>query len=323
MAVAASVRDMFFDEIYRQIQAGQDIVVVTADLGAPSLDALRKNYPQRYISIGIAEQSLISIGAGLALAGQRVVAYGLNPFPATRAFDQIRCLMAELKIPLTVCALNAGLCSAECGYTHIPVDDMAALRTLPNLHIHNPSDGTLAQILARMVVQEPLPRYIRFDKTIRGQLYGPEEIDLNSGFQVYGQAGGLCIVTFGCYVAPLREQVRRWTDAGKPVLLADLHTLPADADKLAAVLRGSAAILTVEENVLAGGIGSYILELMADKKIDRPIERLGLRVENGWYSVFTDRNYIQKQQALDMQSVVRTAEHMLEELSPVSKGGHA
>ena len=111
-----TVRDSFFNEIYNQIRSDEDIYVITADLGAPSLDALRKDFPNRYISAGIAEQNLIEVSTGLAWTGKKVVAYGLNPFPITRAFDQVRCLMAELKVPFTLCALNAGLCSAESGY---------------------------------------------------------------------------------------------------------------------------------------------------------------------------------------------------------------
>lgn len=103
-----SVRDKFFNTIFEMIKFGEDIYVVSADLGAPSLDDLRKYFPNRFINVGIAEQSLISISAGLAVSSKKVIAYGLNPFPVTRAYDQLRCLMGELKIPVTLCALNSG-----------------------------------------------------------------------------------------------------------------------------------------------------------------------------------------------------------------------
>ena len=109
-------------------------MVVSADIGAPSLDDLRLYYPEHFINVGIAEQSLISISAGLIKAGKKVVAYGLNPFPVTRAYDQIRCLMGELNIPLILCALNAGLCSANAGYTHMAIEVFGMMRMLPNIH---------------------------------------------------------------------------------------------------------------------------------------------------------------------------------------------
>ena len=93
-----SVRDAFFNKIYDLVKSGEDIVIVTPDLGAPSLDEFRKNYPEKYVSVGIAEQNMISVAAGICLSGQNVIAYGLNPFPVTRAYDQIRSLMAELGV---------------------------------------------------------------------------------------------------------------------------------------------------------------------------------------------------------------------------------
>ena len=135
-----SVRDKFFNTIFELIKSGEDIYVVSADLGAPSLDDLRKYFPERFISVGIAEQSLVSISAGLATAGKKVVAYGLNPFPVTRAFDQVRCLMGELKIPVTLCALNAGVCSAEAGYTHMAIDVFNIMKCVPCVRIFNPAD---------------------------------------------------------------------------------------------------------------------------------------------------------------------------------------
>ena len=96
------VRDAYFSEIYELTKLGEDIVIVSADLGAPSLDLFRRDFPQRFISVGIAEQNLLSVAAGIALAGKKVIAFGLNPFPVTRAFDQMRNLLNNLQIPITV-----------------------------------------------------------------------------------------------------------------------------------------------------------------------------------------------------------------------------
>ena len=80
------IRDVFFHGIYQLVKEGEDIVVVSSDLGAPSLDCFRKDFPNRFINVGIAEQNLIAVASGLQLAGKKVVAYGLNPFPANREY---------------------------------------------------------------------------------------------------------------------------------------------------------------------------------------------------------------------------------------------
>lgn len=300
------VRDVFFTQIFTQIQAGEDIVVVTSDLGAPSLDDLRKYYPERYISVGIAEQTLVSVAAGLCLAGKKVVAYGLNPFPITRAYDQVRTLLAEMKIPLTLCGLNAGLCSAAAGFSHMPIEDMGMMRMLANVKTVNPSDAAMSIKLAREVGSCLEPRYIRFDKAVHGTLYQEDEIDFRKGYTVYGQSAGCAIVSYGCFIPQLREIVDTLISLHKPVKLIDLFSLPADGPMLLEELRTSERIITVEENVLPGGIGSYILELVSDAMLGIPVKRLGLDLKDMYYTNFTDREYIRQAQRLDDKSIENT-----------------
>lgn len=302
-----SARDAFFNQIYKQVNQGQDIVVITSDLGAPSLDDFRKYYPERYISVGIAEQSLISIAAGLSLAGKKVVAYGLNPFPITRAFDQVRSLLAELKIPITLCGLNAGLCSALAGYTHMPIEDMGMMRMLSNVQMVNPSDTCVAEKLAKEVPTCTLPRYIRFDKAINEPIYSEQDIDFSVGFTTYGQPGKLCVVTFGCFVPVIRKMMNRIPGLKEKVQLIDLFSLPADTEQLIWCLQSAKRILTVEENVLAGGVGSYILEVLSNHGVAKPVRRLGLLFKNGYYKVFTSRDYIREDQGFaesDLEEVI-------------------
>lgn len=298
-----SVRDSFFNEIFELTKKGNDILIVTPDLGAPSLDNFRKYFPEKFISVGIAEQNLISVSAGLSLSGKKVVVYGLNPFPITRAFDQIRCLLAEQKIPVTLCALNAGLCSAECGYTHMPIEDIGMMRTLSNIHTLNPSDTLMAQKMAREVISCDYPRYIRFDKAIQEILYQDCEIDFHLGFTTYGHPGRLCIITYGYFVFPIRQIVDQWLKKGVNIQLVDLFSLPVQEKRLIDIIEKSQQILTIEENVLPGGVGSYILELLSDFQIVRPVKRMGLKFPNGYYEVFTNRNYIQHEQKLDIESI--------------------
>ena len=165
------VRDAFFQEIYDLTKKGRDIVIVSSDLGAPSLDLFRKDFPHRFINVGIAEQNAVAVAAGLQLAGKQVIYYGLNPFPVTRAFDQMRDIMESLQIPITVTALNAGTCSADAGYTHMAIENMSVMRTLSHVRKINPSDEIMARMLARECIAHPCPRYIQFDKFIEDSCY--------------------------------------------------------------------------------------------------------------------------------------------------------
>lgn len=307
-----SVRDAFFNRIYKMVQQGDDIVIITPDLGAPSLDDFRKYYPERFISVGIAEQNLISVAAGLVLSGKKVIAYGLNPFPITRAYDQIRSLLAEMGIPIMLCALNAGLCAAECGYTHMPVEDIGMMRMLSNIQIINPSDETISEIIASEAARTSHTRYIRFDKAIRGRIYNESEIDLNRGFTVYGESGEVCVITYGCYVKDIRKLVDEYVAKGKMIQVIDLYSLPVDETQFISCLTKNIKILTVEESLKSAGIGSYVLEILSEHQIFLPVKRLGLSFDNGYYNVFTNREFIQQDQKLDISSIAKNIDELFE-----------
>lgn len=300
----ASVRDAFFNEVYNLVKQGEDIYIITADLGAPGLDAFRQDFPERYISVGIAEQNLITVAAGMALAGKKVIAYGLNPFPVTRAFDQIRCLMAELKIPITVCALNAGICSAECGFTHMPIEDMAMLRTLSNIEVYNPTDESISVQLACDVVNRRVPKIVRFDKALGGEIYNISDVNFDKGFTCTGSSGHakVGIITNGVYAKELNAVIA--SDELTDGKLMDLYKLPIDEKALCREIELCDHIITIEENVKAAGLGSMILEILSDHGIVKKVSRYGLDMSNGYYNVFTSRDYIRMNQKIDIDSVL-------------------
>ena len=301
-----SVRDTFFNTVYRMIQSEEDIYIVSADIGAPSLDDLRLYYPEHFINVGIAEQSLISISAGLIKAGKKVVAYGLNPFPVTRAYDQIRCLMGELNIPLILCALNAGLCSANAGYTHMAIEVFGMMRMLPNICIFNPSDLVMAEMLAENVIANEKPCYILFDKAINENFYQKETLNFNKGYYIYQpiKKSKIGIITNGCYVSIIRKIANILAERSISVKVFDLFKLPVDKECFIEDIRKCSYIITIEENVLQGGLGSYILEIISDNQLDIPVKRMGINFDNGIPNVFMSCDYIRESQGLTKDSII-------------------
>jgi transketolase len=300
----SNVRDIYFETIYDLIKQGEDIVVVSADLAAPSLDIFRKDFGNRFINVGIAEQNLITVACGLALSGKKAIAYGLNPFPITRAFDQIRNTVSSMNIPITIAALNAGLCSAESGATHLAVEDVCLMRTLPRIKTVNISDQIIAKKAAYNSAFSSQPSYIRFDKQISCQLYDQNEIDFNLGFTVHGNGRDVAIITTGYQVGLFKDQINKFIDRGLNVTLIDCYALPLDETKLLEVLKNVKVIVTVEENCLAGSLGSMILEILSDNEILKPVKRFGINFQNGYPSNFGDREYFLNNLGLDINYIL-------------------
>lgn len=300
------IRDIFFHEIYQQTRAGEDLVVVSADIGAPSLDDYRRDFPNRFINVGIAEQNLIAVSSGLQLAGKKVIAYGLNPFPVTRAFDQVRNIMASLQIPITLAALNAGTCSADAGYTHMPVENIAVLRTLRDIKIISPTDETIIKKLVKEIMGCPLPRYIQFDKFIEGRLYDWDDICFRKGFVSNNKDSNIVIVANGIMAHNLMKQ-------DLPAKIIDCFALPISEKEFVEEVCGCQQIITVEDGMVDGGIGSMVLEILNRFQIDIPVRKMGLRFENGYPDKYTNREMIFEEEKLSTMYIEQYINEMIGE----------
>ncbi|RKI40086.1 hypothetical protein D7V86_18590 [bacterium D16-51] len=298
------VRDVFFLDVYDKAKSGEDIIIASSDIGAPSLDEFRIMFGNRFVNVGIAEQNLLAVSAGLAFAGKKVIAYGLNPFPVTRAFDQIRNFMASMQLPITLTALNAGTCSAEAGYTHMPVENVSIMRTLQNIKVINPSDETISHMLVNEILSHPSPRYIQFDKYIEGKQYEKCDIDFSRGFVVNrnDDKQNVVIITYGIWV-------RECLKAGLDCDIIDCFSLPVNEEILIGELRKYENIVTVEDGILVGGLGSMILEIINKYGMNNKIISYGLCMKDGYPKTYTNREVIWNQSGIKIDALNRLIGH--------------
>lgn len=299
------VRDAFFTEVYRRIKQGEDIIIVSSDIGAPSLDDLRRDFPHRFVNVGIAEQNAISVATGLQLAGKKVIYYGLNPFPVTRAFDQVRNIMGSLQIPITVTALNAGSCSADAGYTHMAIENMSMMRTLNNVQLINPTDESIAIKLVDELLNNPKPRYVQFDKFLGDTFYDMQEIDFAKGFMCNGVNSEIALISYGIMAKEIMS-------SNLPTKMIDCFSLPFDEEQLLLELQDVKKIVTLEDGVVAGGLGSMILEILSDYNMSIPVTRRGLRMKDGLPKRYINRNLLFEWEGISPEIIKKEIESLLE-----------
>lgn len=291
-----NMRDTFFNTVYERTCEGKDIVVVSSDLGAPSLDDFRKYFPQRFVNVGIAEQNAIAVASGLSLAGKIAITYGLNPFPVTRTFDHIRNIMASLRIPITVACLKAGTCTAEAGFSHMAIENISLLRTLRNVQIVTPSDETISRKMVDEIINKPFPRYVQFDPFIHGNLYEDDEIDFGKGFSVSNACNDVAVVTYGIWAHQIKKE-------NLPVKLIDCFALPIDTELFISEIKECKKIVTIEDGVESGGIGSMVLELLNEYGLHNTVKRMALKFRQGYPQVFTDRKTIFEEEDLTLDAL--------------------
>ena len=303
-------RDVFWERVCDLAREDRDIVVITADMGAPGLDAFRRDLPAQFINVGIAEQNAVSLGTGLALAGKKVFVYAIAPFVTLRCLEQTRVGQGIMGIPLTLVGVGAGFGYAESGPTHHLVEDLAVMRAIPGLTVHSVSDPAVAADVAALCCREPRPRYVRLDRQALPEIY-PAGTSFPHGMALprAGRAG--LIVATGVMVHTALAVAGRLGEEGISVGVLDVQTLPVDETAFLERVAGVPRLVSLEEHVLPGGLGSAIAEIMADRGLGIRLLRLGVPAGSAYGYVYGGRELIRRTCGLDLESVERAVRGFL------------
>lgn len=274
-----TMRDAFWDRIYELAKEDPDIVIVSADLGAPSLDKFRRDFPDRYINVGIAEQNAVLVSAGLALAHKKPITYAITQFLTLRTYEQFRIYPCGMNLPVTLVGVGAGACYSESGPTHHSIEDLAVMRTLPNLDIYNVSDSMMAAAMADIAVDGCGPKFIRLDRELFPKL-PPRDMDM--GYFIVRPVQPVTLLATGNMVHIAMELAEKLHSEGREIGVAEVFKFPLDEVALAENLKLCKRLVTLEEHALRGGLGSYILEILSDAQIMLPVKRLGFDTRDGY-----------------------------------------
>lgn len=288
-------RNAFLSQIVDQIRNGEDIAIVSADLASPILDSLRQEFPERFVPVGIAEQNLIAVGSGIALSGTKVICYTSNPFLITRAYDQIRNSVSMMNIPICLVGIGAGFNVPEYGATHYVTEDIALVRTCPNIEVFNVADEKLGEQLGKNILHFDKPTYIRIDK----ENYAiSNELDIDLGFRILNHGSRKAIISSGYLGLKLykenEEEIRK-----EDILFIDVFSYQYDNMKMKAALMGVEHIVVVEENIEMGSIYETIKHYSFPSTID------GMHVNHsgGFPHYYGNREYFLQQYGLTWEKV--------------------
>ena len=310
MSDAILMRDTFIDYIYDAAKSNRNLMFVSADFGAKALDRLREDLPAQFVHTGICEQSMVDIGAGLALAGKQVILYAMAPFLTTRCYEQTKAVLSAMHLPVAMVGVGAGLGYDHATLTHFTPEDVAIMKAINHMEVWSPSDAPTALALAKLVVEKPALRYVRLERQPMPSLYPEVSQDkLLSGFDHLVKGRHVCIVGSGYIVHKMRKASQLLKAEGIEAGVIDLFRLKTLAPQVVEILSDYESIITVEEHILEGGTGAGILEALADAGLWRPLVRLGLR--DGFTVVNGDRDELHRLYGLDIPDVVAAARRLV------------
>lgn len=265
-----TMRDAFIGTLSDRMTADNSIFFLAADLGAPALDRIRDEFPERFINVGIAEQNLINVASGLALEGFAVYTYAIAPFITMRAYEQVRVNLAVSSqirpVNVTMIGLGGGVSYVVSGPTHHCLEDLAIMRLLPNMSVFCPSDWVTAAALVDHTRATTGPKYIRFDGKALPALYADTaEVDLKKGFTRLTAGKDICLVSTGF----MTHRALKAAQERPGVAVIDLFSLkPCDEAALAAELAPFRQVITMEEAFINnGGLDSLVTKTVREHKL--------------------------------------------------------
>lgn len=253
------MRTAFINELILQARLRPEIFLVVGDLGFSVIEPFREEFPDRFLNVGVAEQNMTGVAAGLASEGYHVFTYSIANFPTMRCLEQIRNDIAYHRLPVTVVSVGAGFAYGNLGYSHHAVQDLGILRTLPELTILSPADPGEAREAMQWLAKNPCPSYLRLGKAgeqelhqTRGLAQGPLKI-------VEGQSD-CAIVATGSILQVALEAARKLLDVGISVSVFSCPWLQPVGTDFFQPLATCRRLVVLEEHVRAGGLGSMLLE---------------------------------------------------------------
>jgi len=249
-------------------QEKTNLRVVTADLGFSSgLDRFKKAWPNRYINVGIAEQNMIGIAAGLAKEGNCVFSTTFATFCSLRSLEQIRHNLGYMKFNVKVIGSSAGFAIGMFGNTHYAIEDIAVMRAIPNMTVISPADATEAYLAAFAASETDAPTYIRLTGQMNCPMVYKESYSFDIGKGVVLKNGtDIALIGAGTMVHEILGAADILEEKGISCSVINMHTIkPLDTDLLDKVFREHRLIVTVEEHSVIGGLGSAVAEYKSIK----------------------------------------------------------
>jgi transketolase len=279
-----TMRDAFIEEVFLRMHDDRRIFFLTADFGAPKLDRLRTEMRDRFINVGIAEQNLVNIAAGLALEGFTVFAYAIAPFLVMRAYEQIRNNLSLLacthSVNVNLIGVGAGVSYDVSGPTHHTFEDIGIIRALPNVTLFSPSDGALARKFVDYSIKAKGPKYLRFDGKPLPLIYQDYVgIDIEKGYCQLEKGEEVCLVSTGYMTHTALKAVREMKKEGISPGLIDLFLLkPLNEESFFNDIRLYKHIVTIEEAYCnKGGLDCLVSSIIDNHRAETTLIRMGFK----------------------------------------------
>lgn len=278
-----ATRDSYGAALVELGKEHEDIVVLDADLAAATKTSMfQKAFPDRHIDCGIAEGNMMGIAAGLATTGKTPFASSFAMFAAGRAFEQVRNSIGYPKLNVKIGATHGGISVGEDGATHQCNEDIALMRTIPEMLILNPSDDIEAKAAVKAAYEHYGPVYLRFGRLVAPVIndYADYKFELGKGIPLR-EGTDITMIATGLLVSFALEAAQKLEAEGVSTRVINIHTIkPIDAEIIIKAAKETQKIFTIEEHSVIGGLGSAVCDVVCEH-YPTSVYKIGMRDKFG------------------------------------------
>ena len=261
-------RQAICDVLMEKAKTDKDIVVLCSDSrGSASLTPFANAYPEQFVEVGIAEQDLVSISAGLAKCGKKSFAASPACFLSTRSYEQAKIDVAYSPTNVTLIGISGGVSYGALGMSHHSAQDIAAMAAVPNMRVYLPSDRFQTAHLIEALLQDEKPAYVRVGRNAVEDIYSedncPFEMDKAT---VLCEGTDVAIIACGEMVKPALDAAGILKEKGISAAVVDMYCVkPLDKEAIVKAAAGAKAVISVEEHAPFGGLGSMVSQVVGSE----------------------------------------------------------
>ncbi len=297
------MRDAFLDKLTQLAVKDKNIVLLTADLGYGVFEDFESRFPKQYFNVGVAEQNMTGLAAGLALEGKKVITYSIGNFPTLRCLEQIRNDACYHDLNITIVASGGGFSYGSLGMSHHTTEDIAILRALPGMIVVAPGTVWEAGKAIEALVKSEGASYLRLDKTA-AQVDSQPQFSLSGSIR-YKEGGDITLLTTGGILSDVIQAAELLQEQNINARVVSMHTIkPIDKYSIIAAANETGGIVSIEEHNIDGGLGSAVAEVCMDNGVTPKIFfRIGLN--NKYSSIVGTQDYLKEYYGMNQAAIVQ------------------
>jgi len=304
------MRTTFIESLSQVASENPDIWLLCGDLGYSVLEPFAAKFPDRYLNVGVAEQNMAGIAAGIALSGKTVFIYSIGNFPTLRCLEQLRNDVCYHGADVKIVAVGAGYAYGSQGYTHHALEDAGIMSMLPDIEVFVPCDPMEVRAATRLIAASGKPSYLRLSRAGEPNL-GTAATDLRKP-RVLRAGRQIVILACGPIASRALEAADELVRRGKDTGVVSVSCLkPLDEAAIREAVRDASLIVTLEEHILRGGLFSLVASAFAGDAVRPPMIGIGIPEQSGKISQAGSREALLDAAGLSAQAIVARIEQSL------------